>query len=62
MRQNDNRRPVNFQLALNTVDADAYQFDPNELLITLPMEDSTSMQASLQPQRQGAASIVCGPF
>jgi hypothetical protein len=62
MKQNDNRRPVNFQLALNTVDPEAYHFDPNELLITLPMEDSTSLQTSLQPQRQAAASIVCGPF
>ena len=44
VRQNDNRRPVNFQLASNVVDHDTYQFDPSELLITLPMEESISMQ------------------
>jgi hypothetical protein len=44
MRQNDNRRPMNFQLASNTLDPDTYHFNPNELLATLPMEDSTSLQ------------------
>jgi hypothetical protein len=35
---------MNFQLASNTLDPDTYQFDPNELLANLPMEDSTSLQ------------------